>query len=169
MQYPVWLKDNKDKVSEEDFKRYSQQHVQMSAICAEFETEKDDDSETMKAERFTRIMDLMQKMEKHGLPPKELAGDVVSVTWLMSLSCAFFCSFYSPSLCHLTDSFPLFLDCCHFCLVKIFVHCCFSHSQEECQECQGCLVCLGCLACQMKMVAILMPVQPANLIQGKQM
>ena len=77
-QYPAWLSENKDKVSSEEYSRYEQQLGQMKAICTEFEAETETDTEEVKKERFSRIMDLMQSMEKLGLPPKELTGDMVS-------------------------------------------------------------------------------------------
>lgn len=77
-QYPPWLKDNKDTLSEEDYKRYSHQLDLMLAACKEFEGSSDDDPDSVKNERFQRILTVMQQMQECGAPPKDLVGDVPS-------------------------------------------------------------------------------------------
>lgn len=74
--YPQWLKDNKDSLSEEETKRYTHQLDLMVAVCREFESEQDNDSERVKSERFQRILSVMQQMQDCGPPPKDLVGDV---------------------------------------------------------------------------------------------
>lgn len=71
--YPEWLEVNKTTLSSEDFQRYEQQSKIMGEICELFERE-----ETGAADKdgtFETIMDLMQKLQDLGQPPKELAGD----------------------------------------------------------------------------------------------
>lgn len=75
--YPGWLAGNKSTVSEADFNRFTQQYDMMKRACEEYESEKDSDSPEVKKARFERILDLMQKMQEFGHPPKELIGDMV--------------------------------------------------------------------------------------------
>ncbi|XP_070831158.1 peroxisomal biogenesis factor 19 [Chaetodon trifascialis] len=71
--YPEWLDANKPNLSSEDYQRYAQQADIMGEICRHFEREEQgaEDKESM----FESIMDLMQKLQDLGQPPKELAGD----------------------------------------------------------------------------------------------
>ncbi|CAL1579112.1 unnamed protein product [Knipowitschia caucasica] len=71
--YPEWLEVNKATVSAEDFSRYEQQARIMGEICELFEKEEEAAGE--KERTFETIMDLMQKLQELGQPPKELAGD----------------------------------------------------------------------------------------------
>lgn len=74
--YPQYLEDNKDTLSRQEIKRYSHQLDLMLVVCREFESESPDDSESVKNERFQRILSVMQKMQDCGPPPKELIGDI---------------------------------------------------------------------------------------------
>ncbi|XP_019739402.1 peroxisomal biogenesis factor 19 isoform X4 [Hippocampus comes] len=67
--YPEWLEANRSSLSPEDVQRYEQQAKVMGEICQRFEKEEDGDKV------FEGIMDLMQKLQDLGQPPKELAGD----------------------------------------------------------------------------------------------
>ncbi|XP_012670853.1 peroxisomal biogenesis factor 19 [Clupea harengus] len=67
--YPEWLNSNKESLPPEEFNRYEQQHKIMGDICSQFE--KDGDQESA----FENILELMQKLQDLGQPPKELAGD----------------------------------------------------------------------------------------------
>ncbi|KAG5286648.1 hypothetical protein AALO_G00017260 [Alosa alosa] len=67
--YPEWLNSNKESLTPEDFSRYEQQHKIMGDICSQFE--KDGDQEST----FENILELMQKLQDLGQPPKELAGE----------------------------------------------------------------------------------------------
>ncbi|XP_077372231.1 peroxisomal biogenesis factor 19 isoform X2 [Festucalex cinctus] len=67
--YPEWLEANRASLSSEDAQRYEQQAKIMGEICQRFEREEDGDKV------FEGIMDLMQKLQDLGQPPKELAGD----------------------------------------------------------------------------------------------
>ncbi|XP_049454675.1 peroxisomal biogenesis factor 19 [Epinephelus fuscoguttatus] len=69
--YPEWLDANKPSLSPEDYQRYEQQSKIMGEICKQFEEEGPEDKEGT----FESIMDLMQKLQDLGQPPKELAGD----------------------------------------------------------------------------------------------
>ncbi|XP_056266641.1 peroxisomal biogenesis factor 19 [Pseudoliparis swirei] len=69
--YPEWLEANKPSLSPEDYQRYEQQSQIMGEICKGFEVEEAGDKDAA----FESIMDLMQKLQDLGQPPKELAGD----------------------------------------------------------------------------------------------
>lgn len=71
--YPEWLETNKPSLSPEDYQRYEQQAKIMGDICKLFEREEEGAAD--KESTFERIMDLMQKLQDLGQPPKELAGD----------------------------------------------------------------------------------------------
>uniref|UniRef100_A0A3Q0RVS3 Peroxisomal biogenesis factor 19 n=1 Tax=Amphilophus citrinellus TaxID=61819 RepID=A0A3Q0RVS3_AMPCI len=71
--YPEWLDTNKPSLSTEDYQRYEQQAKIMGEICKLFERE--DEGAADKESTFESIMDLMQKLQDLGQPPKELAGD----------------------------------------------------------------------------------------------
>ncbi|TNM98340.1 peroxisomal biogenesis factor 19 [Takifugu rubripes] len=70
--YPKWLEANKTSLSSEDYLRYEQQAQIMTEICGHFERGK---QESEKESTFENIMDLMQKLQELGQPPRELAGD----------------------------------------------------------------------------------------------
>ncbi|KAJ0011556.1 hypothetical protein NQD34_012531 [Periophthalmus magnuspinnatus] len=72
--YPEWLDANKPTLSSDDFQRYEQQAKIMADICKLFEKEEEEGAED-KERTFETIMDLMQKLQELGQPPKELAGD----------------------------------------------------------------------------------------------
>lgn len=71
--YPEWLDANRPSLSSEDYQRYTQQANIMGEICRHFERE--DQGAEDKEGMFESIMDLMQKLQDLGQPPKELAGD----------------------------------------------------------------------------------------------
>ncbi|CAG5896395.1 unnamed protein product [Menidia menidia] len=71
--YPEWLDANKPSLSTEDYQRYEQQAKIMGEICKLFE--KEDERAEDKERTFESVMDLMQKLQDLGQPPKELAGD----------------------------------------------------------------------------------------------
>ncbi|XP_042353670.1 peroxisomal biogenesis factor 19 [Plectropomus leopardus] len=70
--YPEWLDANKPNLSPEDYQRYEQQAKIMGDICKHFE---EGEGQEDKDGTFESIMDLMQKLQDLGQPPKELAGD----------------------------------------------------------------------------------------------
>ncbi|CAN9503024.1 unnamed protein product [Ophioblennius macclurei] len=71
--YPEWLETNKPTISSEEYQRYEQQSKIMGEICHLFEKEEEGASD--KEGTFEGIMELMQKLQDLGQPPKELAGD----------------------------------------------------------------------------------------------
>ncbi|XP_028328877.1 peroxisomal biogenesis factor 19-like [Gouania willdenowi] len=71
--YPEWLEANKATLSPDDYQRYENQAKVMGEICSQFE--KEEQGAADKDGTFESIMDLMQKLQELGEPPKELAGD----------------------------------------------------------------------------------------------
>lgn len=86
-QYPKWLEDNSSKVSEKDLENYTKQFELMKTIVHEYESEGTGDSEDVKKKRFEKILDTMQKMQELGQPPKDLIGDMVSIS-LLTYKCS---------------------------------------------------------------------------------
>ena len=64
-------------MSDADHARYTRQHALMSTIMGEFESERAEDGEEVKRQRFERILDVMQRMQELGHPPKEIVGEIV--------------------------------------------------------------------------------------------
>ncbi|XP_065832235.1 peroxisomal biogenesis factor 19-like [Oscarella lobularis] len=75
--YPDWLKEKGGELPEDQLKNYKEQLNVMNKVCAEFESEKADDDETVKNRRFNEIVQLMQKMQEYGHPPSDLIGGEV--------------------------------------------------------------------------------------------
>lgn len=73
--YPAWLEENGSKVSVEDKTRYESQLKLMQEVCSELGKEKPDDSADVKRDRFTIVLDRMQKMQDLGQPPADLVGE----------------------------------------------------------------------------------------------
>ena len=82
-QYPAWLDENKSKLEKKDFENYSKQFELMRTIVTEFDSEQSGDSDDVKKRRFDRILDVMQRMQEMGQPPKDLVGDMVSSRTLL--------------------------------------------------------------------------------------
>ncbi|XP_063991805.1 peroxisomal biogenesis factor 19 [Diachasmimorpha longicaudata] len=74
-QYPTWLDQKKDSLSQEDLTRFTKQFGLMQQVCGELEKEKEDDSEATKKAQFNKILGLMQEMQNCGQPPEDLIGD----------------------------------------------------------------------------------------------
>lgn len=73
--YPAWLAENGTQISVEDKERYESQLKLMQEVCSELEKEKSDDSADVKKDRFTIVLDRMQKMQELGQPPADLVGE----------------------------------------------------------------------------------------------
>ena len=80
LQYPAWLSNHRDEISREDYTRYERQHQLMLSIVEEFESEQTTDSDDVKRQRFERVLDIMQQMQSLGHPPKELIGELVTLS-----------------------------------------------------------------------------------------
>lgn len=75
--YPSYLAENGSKLSAEDKERYENQLKLMLEVCVELEKEKAEDSADVKKDRFTLVLDRMQKMQELGQPPSEILGEGV--------------------------------------------------------------------------------------------
>lgn len=74
--YPDWLRENGDKVPNEDKERYEKQLKMMEDVCRELEQEKADDPADVKRTRFQKVLEMMQSMQDLGQPPADLVGDL---------------------------------------------------------------------------------------------
>ncbi|KAI5640420.1 pex19 protein family domain-containing protein [Phthorimaea operculella] len=74
--YPAWLAENKGKIEQAEYERFSKQQELMQQVCAELEPEQESDPEDVKRQRFQTVLDLMQRMQDLGQPPTELVGDI---------------------------------------------------------------------------------------------
>ena len=68
--YPGWLEENKSKLSEADFKRYTEQLEVVKQIVAELEKEGTEDDK----QHLDRMIELMGKAQELGQPPQELTA-----------------------------------------------------------------------------------------------
>ena len=64
--YPDWLADNRSHLSETDFDNYNKQYQIAQQLVQTYEQPKED---------FDKVLELMQKMQNYGHPPKELVGN----------------------------------------------------------------------------------------------
>lgn len=102
-QYPEWLQRHQGSLPKEQYEKYQEQHSIMGKICQQFEAELPTDGDAECRARFETVLDLMQQvrwlswlgrggctrpgltvlfafqLQDLGHPPKELAGESVSV------------------------------------------------------------------------------------------
>ena len=64
LQYPDWLSENKSTLQAEEYTNYERQYDYMRLICEEFEAEQESDADAVKAQRFQKIMDMMQQVRR---------------------------------------------------------------------------------------------------------
>ncbi|GAA0176304.1 membrane traffic protein [Lithospermum erythrorhizon] len=74
--YPKWLEDNKAKLSSEDYKRYSHQQELIKELIRVYDTEPGN---------FTKVVELMQKMQDCGQPPSDIVQELAPEFDLASL------------------------------------------------------------------------------------
>lgn len=65
--YPTWLEENKAKLTQEDYTRYSHQYELIQDLNRLYETEPDN---------FNKIVELMQKMQECGQPPNDIVQEL---------------------------------------------------------------------------------------------
>ncbi|KAL0855802.1 hypothetical protein Bca101_060955 [Brassica carinata] len=65
--YPKWLEENEGSISEEDYKRYSQQYKLIKELNAVYEDEPNNSA---------KIMEIMQKMQECGQPPNDIVQEM---------------------------------------------------------------------------------------------
>ncbi|XP_004409762.1 PREDICTED: peroxisomal biogenesis factor 19-like [Odobenus rosmarus divergens] len=73
--YPECLQSHQESLPPEQFEKYQEQHSVMGNICEQFEAEAPTDSDGTQKARFELVLDLMQRLQDLGHPPKELAGE----------------------------------------------------------------------------------------------
>lgn len=64
--YPAWLANNRDKVSAEEFARYSKQFEYVQRLCVLYESDS----------TMAEIMNVMQEMQEHGQPPEDIVQEM---------------------------------------------------------------------------------------------
>ncbi|MCL7027781.1 hypothetical protein MKW94_019590 [Papaver nudicaule] len=65
--YPKWLEDHKSSLSKEDYDRYSHQHDLIKELNQVYDRDPGN---------FTKIVDLMQKMQECGQPPSDIVQEL---------------------------------------------------------------------------------------------
>ncbi|CAM8984510.1 unnamed protein product [Rhodiola kirilowii] len=65
--YPKWLEDHKASLSSEDYERYSHQYKFIRELNIVYDTDPNN---------FTKIVDLMQKMQECGQPPNDIVQEL---------------------------------------------------------------------------------------------
>lgn len=75
--YPKWLEEHKSSLSKEEYERYSNQYELMKELNGVYEYDPNN---------FTRIFDLMQKMQECGQPPNDIVHELAPEFDLTNLS-----------------------------------------------------------------------------------
>ncbi|XP_012439493.1 peroxisome biogenesis protein 19-2 [Gossypium raimondii] len=75
--YPKWLEEHKSSLSKEEYERYSNQYELMKELNGVYEKDPNN---------FTRIFDLMQKMQECGQPPNDIVQELAPEFDLTNLS-----------------------------------------------------------------------------------
>lgn len=65
--YPIWLTQNKAKLTDEEYTRYSRQYELIRDLNQVYETEPDN---------FNKVVELMQKMQECGQPPNDIVQEL---------------------------------------------------------------------------------------------
>ncbi|XP_057804623.1 peroxisome biogenesis protein 19-2 isoform X2 [Salvia miltiorrhiza] len=65
--YPTWLEENKGKLTDEEYARYSHQYQFIKDLNQVYEAE---------PENFNKIVELMQKMQECGQPPNDIVQEL---------------------------------------------------------------------------------------------
>ena len=76
--YPDWLADHRSDLTESEFDNYNKQFEVTKKICLQFEASEAESDGKMSKANFDKVFELMQEMQSHGHPPKELVGDMPS-------------------------------------------------------------------------------------------
>ncbi|XP_074931162.1 peroxisomal biogenesis factor 19 isoform X1 [Phalacrocorax aristotelis] len=77
--YPEWLQRHGEALPAEQYERYRAQHCVMGRICQQLERERPGEGEEERRARFETLLDLMQQLQDLGHPPKELAGESLTL------------------------------------------------------------------------------------------
>ncbi|KAH8392402.1 hypothetical protein KR215_007379 [Drosophila sulfurigaster] len=73
--YPKYLEENNATLSAEDKERYQKQLELYKVIEEHLQSEKPDDSPTVKREKFRVVLDDMRKLQDYGQPPAEILAE----------------------------------------------------------------------------------------------
>ena len=73
-QFPDWLEENKDKLSDDDLTRYSKQNELVNQVCSYYEEVEETDV-PIENRKFQKILTAMQEMQQCGQPPEALVAN----------------------------------------------------------------------------------------------
>ncbi|TDG45407.1 hypothetical protein AWZ03_008173 [Drosophila navojoa] len=73
--YPKYLEENDAKLSAEDKERYQKQMELYKVIEGHLQSEKPDDTPSVKREKFRVVLDDMRKLQDYGQPPAEILAE----------------------------------------------------------------------------------------------
>lgn len=73
--YPKYLEENDSKLSAEDKERFQKQLELYKVIEGHLQSEKPDDTPTVKREKFRVVLDDMRKLQDYGQPPAEILAE----------------------------------------------------------------------------------------------
>lgn len=65
--YPKWLEEHEESLTKDEYSRYSRQYQFIVRLNEVYEND---------PENFTKIVDLMQKMQECGQPPNDIVQEV---------------------------------------------------------------------------------------------
>ena len=74
--YPSWLSDNEEKLTQEDYTKYKNQNDIIIQLCDLFEEESKEDTDQIKKQRTEKVIGLMQKMQVYGQPPSDMVSGI---------------------------------------------------------------------------------------------
>lgn len=75
--FEPWIEKGQEKFTKKQSSDYSNQLKLLKEICAVFEEEKESDTEQIKSSRMTKVVGLVDELQKYGEPPHELMGDTL--------------------------------------------------------------------------------------------
>ena len=75
--YPSWLDANKTKISTEEYNKYKHQESIVCKLCQLFDEEDANDLESVKNDRMSKIVSLMEQMQEYGHPPADMMENIV--------------------------------------------------------------------------------------------
>jgi peroxin-19 len=73
LKFPNWLSENKDKLSDEEYQRRTEQYRCFQQLVDAYEDESSEDNAVHKT---SKVMDLMQQIQEYGQPPIEIVNEI---------------------------------------------------------------------------------------------
>jgi len=75
--FEPWIEKGQETFTKKQVSDYSNQLKLLKKICTVFEEEKESDTEQIKNLRTTKVISLVDELQKYGEPPHELVGDTL--------------------------------------------------------------------------------------------